>query len=86
MAIRRAALYASETTIAKYFGRRNEGTDFLMGSNRDLNHSAALARSEDHSLVLLPVSRTRVLDGWYLLEKAVGNVVQRPSPFAKVRA
>ena len=86
IATRRAALYASETTIAKYFGRRNEGTEFLMGSNRVLNHSAALARFGRSFTCLRPVSKAqKKVDSRSLPKKAVRDVVQCPSPFTEVR-
>lgn len=44
VATRRDVLYASETTIAKNFGRKNGGTLALIRSKRTLNHCAGLAR------------------------------------------
>ena len=56
MTARRAALYASETTIAKYLGRREEGTWDLMGSKRSLNHLAGVAKFGRSQVCLLLVS------------------------------
>ena len=44
IAARRDALYASEMTMAKYLGRRKDGTVDLILSKRSLNHAAGCAR------------------------------------------
>lgn len=44
MAARRATLYACDTKMAKYFGRKKGGEEDLALLNRSLNHFAGLAR------------------------------------------
>jgi hypothetical protein len=54
------ALYASETTMAKYFGCKNGGTLALIRSKRFLNHSAGFERLGSVSACL----REEVISLW----------------------
>ena len=89
MAILRATLYASEMTIAKYLGRRKDGTLALMRSARTLNHSAGFFRLGNVPTCLRPACEyDQLLESIleYSLRQARMDLLQRPNALTQVAA
>jgi hypothetical protein len=97
MTARRAALYASFMTRAKYLGRRKDGTVSLMRSKRSLNQatgpvrlgkvevclSSKKVRKLSRSFAFARFNRKRMDDS---LVETTDNIVKSPRPLAKVIA